>query len=33
MAGSKENFVGDCWDLEGVAGGWNPRFWRSFNDW
>ena len=26
MAGSKGAFVADCWDLEGVAGGWNLRF-------
>ena len=23
----------DCWDLEGVAGGWNLIFLKSFNDW
>ena len=33
MAGSKGACVADCWDLEGVAGGWNLRFLRSFNDW
>ena len=25
--------MADCWDLEGVAGGWNLIFLKSFNDW
>ncbi|RVW54967.1 Transposon TX1 uncharacterized 149 kDa protein [Vitis vinifera] len=26
-------WVEDCWDYMGDAGGWNPCFSRSFNDW
>ncbi|RVW30368.1 hypothetical protein CK203_097914 [Vitis vinifera] len=33
FAVSQDAWVEDCWDYMGDAGGWNPCFSRSFNDW
>ena len=33
IAGSKGAKVAEVWEISGGSGAWNPRFFRSLNDW